>query len=86
MQESAFEWLCAWATGTTIARGEALARLARRDGKDSWMQAAILCSALPHVATLLSGLLGSDEEGTPPPTEMVEPLLEVGRRAARAGA
>ena len=57
--------------------GEALARLARRDGKDSWMQAAILCSSLPHVATLLSGLLGSDEEGTPPPTEMVEPLLEV---------
>jgi putative membrane-bound dehydrogenase-like protein len=57
--------------------GEVLARLARRDGKDSWMQAAILSSTVPHVATLLSGLLGADEEGTPPPSEMVEPLLEV---------
>ena len=57
--------------------GDALARLARRDGKDSWMRAAILSSAVPHVATLLSSLLGADEEGTPPPSEMVERLLEV---------
>jgi putative membrane-bound dehydrogenase-like protein len=57
--------------------GEVLSRLARRDGKDPWMQAAILSSTVPHVATLLSELLGADEEGTPPPSEMVEPLLEV---------
>ena len=42
--------------------GEALARLARRDGRDSWMRAAILCSAMPHVPALLAGLLGGDHE------------------------
>jgi putative membrane-bound dehydrogenase-like protein len=54
--------------------GEALAKLARRDGKDSWMRAAILCSAMPHVPALLGGLLGSAGAAEPPP-EMVEPLL-----------
>jgi putative membrane-bound dehydrogenase-like protein len=53
--------------------GEALAKLARRDGKDAWMRAAIFTSALPHVPDLLGGLLG-DEGGEPAP-EMVEPLL-----------
>ncbi len=57
--------------------GETLARLARRDGKDQWMRAAILSSAMPHVATLLADLLGGDEGSTAPPTEMVEPLLEM---------
>ncbi len=55
--------------------GEALARLARRDGGDSWMRAAILCSALPHVPALLAELLGREGEGTPPP--IVEPVLEL---------
>jgi putative heme-binding domain-containing protein len=54
--------------------GEALAKLARRDGKDAWMGAAVLCSAMPHVPALLSGLLGGEGAGEPPP-EMVEPLL-----------
>ncbi len=54
--------------------GDALAKLARRDGKDSWMRAAILCSALPHVPALLGGLLSGEGAGEPPP-EMVEPLL-----------
>ncbi len=54
--------------------GEALAKLARRDGKDSWMRTAILCSAMPHVPALLGGVLGGPGEGEPPP-EMVEPLL-----------
>jgi putative membrane-bound dehydrogenase-like protein len=54
--------------------GEALARLARRDGKDFWTRAAILCSAMPHVPALLGGLLGGEGAGEPPP-EMVEPLL-----------
>jgi putative membrane-bound dehydrogenase-like protein len=57
--------------------GEALARLARRDGKDSWMRAAILSSSVPHVPTLLAELLGRDAAGPPPPEAMVEPLLEV---------
>ena len=35
------------------AAGLALARLARRDGNDPWMRAAILSSACPHVDTLL---------------------------------
>jgi putative membrane-bound dehydrogenase-like protein len=54
--------------------GEALAKLARRDGRDSWMRAAILCSAVPHVPTLLAGLPGGDHFAAPPP-EFVEPLL-----------
>ncbi len=57
--------------------GEVLARIGRRDGNDEWMQAAILTSSLPHVATLLSTLLGTDEEGIAPPPHMVEPLLEM---------
>ena len=52
-----------WETGTTIAAGEALARLARVDGNDPWMRAAILSSAVPHVATLLLGILFADEAG-----------------------
>ena len=53
--------------------GEALAKLARRDGRDRWTRAAILCSAIPHVPTLLAGLLGGEEAAAPP--EFVEPLL-----------
>ena len=53
--------------------GEALARLATRDGRDSWMRAAILCSATPHVPALLAGVLGGDQPAAPP--EFVEPLL-----------
>jgi putative membrane-bound dehydrogenase-like protein len=54
--------------------GEALARLAQRDGNDPWMRAAVLTSAVPHVATLLASLLGGSEGNAPPPA-MVEPLL-----------
>src|SRR5262249_52729324 len=54
--------------------GEALAKLARRDGRDSWMRAAILCSAVPHVPALMAGLLAGDQAAAPPP-EFVEPLL-----------
>jgi putative membrane-bound dehydrogenase-like protein len=54
--------------------GEALARLARRDGQDPWMRAGVLCSAVPHVPALLAGLLGREGGGAPPP-DMVEPLL-----------
>ncbi len=52
--------------------GATLADLARRPGNDLWMRAAILSSAVPHVAVLLANLLGS---GSEPPREMVEPLL-----------
>jgi putative membrane-bound dehydrogenase-like protein len=53
---------------------QALARLARRDGDDAWMRAAILTSATPHVATLLAELVGGPTGGDPP-AAMVEPLL-----------
>jgi len=54
--------------------GLALARLARRDGQDPWMRAAILSSALPHVTTLLANLIAGGDGNAPPPA-MVEPLL-----------
>jgi len=54
--------------------GDALALLARRDGNDPWMRAAILSSAVPHLATLLANLVGAGDESAPPPA-MVEPLL-----------
>jgi len=54
--------------------GLALARLARRDGHDAWMRAAILSSAVPHVTTLLADLIGGGEGDAPAPA-MVEPLL-----------
>ncbi len=55
--------------------GETLALLARRDGNDSWMRAAILSSAVPHVATLLANLVGGGNDQGAPPTAIVEPLL-----------
>jgi len=54
--------------------GLALARLARRDGHDPWMRAAVLSSALPHVTTLLANLIGGGEGDATAPA-MVEPLL-----------
>ena len=72
---SGFAWRCCWATGTTIAPARRWRRLARRDGNDPWMRAAILCSALPHVPALLAGLLGGEGEGATPP--IVGPLLEL---------
>jgi putative membrane-bound dehydrogenase-like protein len=54
--------------------GLALAQLARRDAGDRRMRAAVLCSAVPHVATLLADLVGGGKGDAPPP-EMVEPLL-----------
>jgi len=53
--------------------GEALARLARRDGGDPWMRAAILSSAVPHVATLLAKL--GEGNGYGLPAAMVEHLM-----------
>ncbi len=55
--------------------GEALARLARRDGNDPWMRAAVLCSARPHVPMLLAGLMASVGEGETPP--ILGPVLEL---------
>jgi putative membrane-bound dehydrogenase-like protein len=53
--------------------GDALARLARRDGDDAWMRAAILSSAVPHVATLLAGL--GQGNGGNLPSALVERLM-----------
>ena len=43
-----------WATGTTPAPARPWRRLARRDADDPWIRAAVLSSAVPHVATLLA--------------------------------
>jgi len=53
--------------------GAALARLARRDGGDPWVRAAVLSSAVPHVATLLAGL--GHDNGDALPSAMVERLM-----------
>ena len=63
--------------------GEALARLARRDGNDRWMRAAILCSAVPHVPALVAGLLGG--EGGSAAARDGRAAAGGGRRACRAG-
>jgi putative membrane-bound dehydrogenase-like protein len=64
--------------------GEALTRLARRDARDPWMRAAILSSAVPHVATLLANLIGG-QTGAPPPQSMVEPLLALAGTLSERG-
>jgi len=53
--------------------GTALARILRRDPYDSWIRAAVLSSALPHVTTLLVELSRGGAE--PPPLAVVEPLV-----------
>jgi putative membrane-bound dehydrogenase-like protein len=52
--------------------GRALARIARRAPEDRWIRAAVLSSAVPHVATLLVELFRGGEE---PPRGVVEPLV-----------
>jgi putative membrane-bound dehydrogenase-like protein len=54
--------------------GEALAKLVERDGSDPWMRAAILCSAVPHVDTLLLALLRDTADGARKP-EWFEGIL-----------
>ena len=55
--------------------GKALAGLARRDGDDPWMRAAVLSSATPHVATLVAELF-REGEAEPSPW-LVEPLITI---------
>ena len=55
--------------------GRALARLARRDGDDPWMRAAVLSSATPHVATLVTELFREGE--AEPSPGLVEPLVKM---------
>jgi putative membrane-bound dehydrogenase-like protein len=52
--------------------GAALARIARRDAEDQWIRAAVLSSAVPHVAVLLPELF---QGGAEPPRAIVEPLV-----------
>ena len=62
------------------AAGLALARLARRDGNDPWMRAAILSSACPHVDTLLLAVCRDSAGGqgtTAPPAAIIEPLMRL---------
>jgi putative heme-binding domain-containing protein len=58
--------------------GEALAKLVKRDGNDSWMRAAVLSSARRHVDTLLLALCRDNAGGlgsSAPFTAMIKPLL-----------
>ena len=60
--------------------GEALAALVRRDGNDPWMRAAVLCSAVPHVDTLILAMLRDAVAGPSKPEwfeAIVGPLLSV---------
>jgi putative membrane-bound dehydrogenase-like protein len=54
--------------------GRKLARLVRRDPADSWMRAAVLSSATPHVGTLLAALF-TEAGGEAPTGALVEPLF-----------
>jgi putative membrane-bound dehydrogenase-like protein len=54
--------------------GRALARVVRRDGNDPWMRSAVLSSALPQAATILSALFAESRD-EPPPAAVVEPLF-----------
>ncbi len=60
--------------------GEALARVARRDGKDLWVRAAVLSSAAPHVDILLLTLLRESGAGggdAAPSPDVLAPLLRL---------
>ncbi len=49
------------------------------------MRAAILSSAVPHVATLLADVLGGGEEAGSPPPALVEPLLALAGALPESG-
>src|SRR5262249_21040049 len=55
--------------------GAALARIARRDGSDPWMRAAVLTSAIPPLSTVLATVIG-DARDAPAPA-LIEPLLAI---------
>ena len=55
-----------------VEAGRVLARIALEEPEDRWLRAAVLCSAAPHVATLLAEALS--ESGKPVPDELISPL------------
>jgi putative heme-binding domain-containing protein len=55
--------------------GEALAKLAKRDGSNPWFRAAVLSSAPAHVGTLLAAF--QPGKGGPPPEGLIEPLVNL---------
>ncbi len=64
--------------------GRALAGLARRDGDNPWMRAAVLSSATHHVATLVTELFrGGEAEPSP---GMIEPLVAMAGKMPDRGA
>ncbi|WP_158633427.1 PVC-type heme-binding CxxCH protein [Tautonia sociabilis] len=54
---------------------EALATIAKADGDDPWMRAAVLSSARPHASALLASLLGGDRIDASTAEEMIAPLF-----------
>jgi len=75
-----FQVALALGDGDAPRAGEALARLARRDGNDPWMRAAVLSSAVPHVETLLLALLRDNGQGQgepAAPSTILGPLINV---------
>jgi putative membrane-bound dehydrogenase-like protein len=54
--------------------GQALGRLAVRDGSDTWVRAAVLSSATPHAGAILDAVIAAAGAEGPSPA-LVEPLL-----------
>ncbi len=68
--------------------GAALAHLAARDGRDPWVQAAVLSSATPHSDIVLMTLLRNHGagEGETPSLELLAPLLRLAVARRDSGA
>ncbi len=68
--------------------GQALGRIAVRDGEDPWVRAAVLSSATPHAGAILTKVLAAAGPGGPS-SSLVEPLIATatasGDRRALAG-
>ena len=56
---SGFSSPCRWGTGTIPGPARPWRRSLRRDPGDPWIRAAVLSSAVPHVATLLAELFAA---------------------------
>jgi putative membrane-bound dehydrogenase-like protein len=56
------------------AAGQALGRLAIKDGADSWIRAAVLSSSVPHAARVLEQVVASPGSHGPSPA-LIEPLI-----------
>lgn len=54
--------------------GQALGRIARKDGRDDWVRAAVLSSSSRHAEAILEAVVSAPGDAGPP-AELVEPLI-----------